>query len=221
MKISNSNLSNRNKFNIILMLNLITDYMMLNYQRGTVEMNTKIIKIIAGIAIGTAVVSTSVIIIKNNNSSDNQNINENYINSSNPITTNNTTTSTNISESKESYSNYIELTTENWKDYFEIIIETEDKIDAFGEYLYSNYNFIIKLKEPYYSSGSLQNTAIKLRNLLFDDNMSSNTHTHTFEFEEGKNQLRISTLIIGWEDKSKDLTVNDLKCIQIKGNIVY
>ena len=110
--------------------------------------------------------------------------------------------------------NSIKLTRDNWKDYFEITREIKEEKNAFGDIVNTYDFFVIKLKEPYYSNGYLENTAIKLSNPFQEDL----TREKTLEFKDGINQSKTAG---SWADDVKGLTIDELEFTQIMGTLYY
>lgn len=114
------------------------------------------------------------------------------------------------------YSEYIELTTENWNEYFEIITIENKVTDVFGEETETRVIELIVLKDGCYIS---EDNAIRLTydtDGWYDDKLHE--WTDDIVFENG--------MPIGEEDKSLRGTslhsnkVSDVTCEKIKGTIL-
>lgn len=132
--------------------------------------------------------------------------------------------------SKTEFTKYIqkvELTTENWKDYFEVIEKTREEKDQWGEIKNTTKDIYLQLKEPYYDTGELMDTTIELK--VNEDKIERFENgsfvvgtTKTIEFQTGdgssSNGGKQSIFSLsGWGD----VTTKDMQCTRIKGTLYY
>lgn len=98
----------------------------------------------------------------------------------------------------------IELTTENWKDYFEVVQEERDIVDAFGEKTGSETKWVLRAKDKGQFAGAFRgDLAIELKYLK-----TSETTTYSY-FENGM------SLVV-----QEPHTIEDYECTRIKGEVV-
>lgn len=143
--------------------------------------------------------------------------------------------------SKETLLQYIkkiELTTDNWKDYYEARVVNYQNINAFGEVEYEDTYVVFGLKEGV-TGDEYEKIAIKLHDDVNDidliyshENFNSNSDEYycdlilnsetyyDFQEEFAKNEimLRVSSAYT-WDEKYYKFDINNLTCTQITGYV--
>lgn len=116
------------------------------------------------------------------------------------------------------YSEYIELTTENWSEYFEIVIHESTQTDVFGEETGTSISKNIVLKDGCYIS---KDNAIRLTydtDDWYDDKLYKSTRDIVFAedmaFVEGYKSLLRGMLL------PSNMVGVDVTCEKIKGTIL-
>ena len=142
------------------------------------------------------------------------------------INTDNKSIDKSKSISKEEFTKYIqkvELTTDNWKNYFEIEEKTTEDKNEWGEVTETRINKYLQLKQPYYETGELIDTIMDIeidKSKLDEFYYNKNKKTVVFQYTEGEksngNKRAIESLY-GWDN----ITMEDMKCTRIKGTLYY
>lgn len=125
--------------------------------------------------------------------------------------------------SKTEFTKYIqkvELTTENWKDYFEVKEKTIEEKDQWGEITNIEIEKYINLKEPYYDTGELIQTTMELQVNTNKVKEGYTTKTITFFNVNGEKLdgcKKSQEILSGWDN----ISIEDIQCTRIKGTLYY
>ena len=127
--------------------------------------------------------------------------------------------------SKEEFTKYIkqvDITTENWKDYFEITEETKEYKNNFGDITETVSDIIFKLNDKYYDVGELYNTSLEIE-IPKDKalNIAGEIYNkRIIEFNNKSKSLVISKPGFLKNDK-ETITLDEIKCIRATGILYY
>lgn len=119
--------------------------------------------------------------------------------------------------SKEEFRKYIkqvDITTENWKDYFEIEKET----DGFGDVISTQNAIILSLKNNYYNEFDTTDISLEIEipeEKAFDYNYTK----QTVQLLANNNKTSISTQNFLKDNES--ITIDDIECTSATGTIYY
>lgn len=128
--------------------------------------------------------------------------------------------------SKEEFRKYIkqiDITTDNWKDYFEIEYKTLEDKDAFGEVIGTQKLIIFKLNNKYYGIGELIDTALEIEYPLEKANpeytLRDIINKTALSINNGSNSATMG--VPNWIKKNENITIDDIKCTRAKGTLYY
>lgn len=125
--------------------------------------------------------------------------------------------------SKEEFKKYIkqvDITTENWKDYFEITEETKEYKNSFGDVTATDSYITFKLNDKYYDIGELYNTSLEIEIPKEKaPNIAGKIHNkRILDFYNKKATLSKPEL---FGNDKETITLDEIKCIRATGILYY
>lgn len=125
--------------------------------------------------------------------------------------------------SKEEFKKYIkqvDITTENWKDYFEVTEETKESKNSFGDVTATDSYITFKLNDKYYDIGELYNTSLEIEIPKEKaPNIAGKIHNkRILDFYNKKATLSKPEL---FGNDKETITLNEIKCIRATGILYY
>lgn len=119
------------------------------------------------------------------------------------------------------YIKQIDITTDNWKDFFEVEESKEDERNAFNDIVDTQRYITFKLNNNYYDIGELENVALEVEVSKEKADVANQTfnNSKTIQFYEGNNKMKQSAL--NWIKADKSVTIDDFKCTRATGTLYY
>ena len=118
------------------------------------------------------------------------------------------------------YIEKVELTTENWKDYFEITEETEETKNNFGEVTNTLSYIIFKLNNKYYDMGELYNTSLEIE-IPKEKAPSIGGEIYNKRIIDFNNKKATLLKIELFGNDKETITLDEIKCIRATGILYY
>ena len=116
------------------------------------------------------------------------------------------------------YIKQINITTENWKDYFELEEETQEEKNAFGDIISSQRLITFKLNDNYYENADTTDIALEIE-IPEEKALDYKQNKTTIQLFAGRNEISITTQ--GLIKDNENITINDIKCTRAVGTIYY
>lgn len=118
------------------------------------------------------------------------------------------------------YIEKVELTTENWKDYFEITEETEETKNNFGEVTNTLSYIIFKLNNKYYDMGKLYNTSLEIE-IPKEKAPNIGGEIYNKRIIDFNNKKATLLKIELFGNDKETITLDEIKCIRATGILYY